>query len=69
MGIEDYLRRLWTKKGASHNYIIRSYEKSKCHICERICNNKEDLRLHLKYYPDVPSVPASCYVRSARSGI
>ena len=47
------------QKGASYNYIIRSYEKSKRHICERICHNKEDLQLHLTYnYPDVPSAPA-----------
>lgn len=59
MGIEDYVRRLWTKKGASHNYIIRSYEKSTCQICGQICYNKEDLLIHLKYnHPDVPSAPA-----------
>ncbi len=69
MGIEDYVRRLWAAKSTSHNYIIRSYEKSKCHICERICYNNEDLQLHLKYnHPDIPSAPAKCYVPTAGSG-
>jgi hypothetical protein len=49
-----------TKKGASHKYVNRPYEKSKCHICDQICYNKEDLQLHLKYnHPDVQSAPAS----------
>lgn len=61
MRIGDYLRRLMTKtkKGASHKYVNRPYEKSKCHICGQICYNKEDLQLHLKYnHPDVQSAPA-----------
>jgi hypothetical protein len=61
MGIGDYLRRLITKKGeASHKYVNRSFEKSKCDICGQICYNKEDLQLHLKYnHPDVQSAAAS----------
>jgi hypothetical protein len=62
MDIGDYLGRLMTKtkKEASHKYVNRSYEKSKCHICGQICYNKEDLQLHLKYnHPDVQSTPAS----------
>ena len=49
-----------TKKGASHKYVNRPYEKSKYDICWQICYNKEDLQLHLKYnHPDVQSMPAS----------
>ena len=60
MRIGDYLRRLMAKKDASHKYVNRPYEKSKCDICGQICYNKEDLQLHLKYnHPDVQSTPAS----------
>jgi hypothetical protein len=60
MRIGDYLRRLMTKNGASHKYVNRPYEKSKCDICGQICYNREDLQLHLKYnHPDVQSASAS----------
>ncbi len=59
MRIGDYLRRLMTKNEASHKYVDRPYEKSKCHLCRQICYNKDDLQLHLKYnHPDVQSASA-----------
>jgi hypothetical protein len=49
-----------TKNGASHKYVNRPYEKSKCDICGQICYNREDLQLHLEYnHPDVQSASAS----------
>jgi hypothetical protein len=56
MGLGDFIRKLKIGKKESHAYSKKSYEKSKCPVCARICYNKEDLQLHLKYnHPDVAS--------------
>ena len=56
MGLGDIIRGLKIGKPDRPKYFRRSYEKSKCTVCFRICYNKEDLQLHLKYnHPDVAS--------------
>ena len=56
MGLGDIIRGLKIGKPDRPKYLRRSYEKSKCTVCFRICYNKEDLQLHLKYnHPDVAS--------------
>ncbi len=56
MGLKDFIRGLKIGKPDFTTYTKMSYEKSKCHVCGRICYNKEDLQLHLKYnHPDVAS--------------
>lgn len=56
MGLGDIIRGLKIGKPDRSKYSRRSYEKSKCTVCGRICYNKEDLQLHLKYnHPDVAS--------------
>jgi hypothetical protein len=56
MGLRDIIRRLRLGKPDPVHYSRISYEKIKCTVCSRVCYNKEDLQLHLKYnHPDVAS--------------
>jgi hypothetical protein len=52
MGLRDIIRGLKIGKPDPLKYSRRSYDT----VCGRICYNKEDLQLHLKYnHPDVAS--------------
>jgi len=56
LGLRDFIRGLKTGKPDPLRYPKKSYEKSNCTVCGRVCYNKEDLQLHLKYnHPDVAS--------------
>ena len=56
MGLKDIIRRLKLGKADPVHYSRVSYEKIKCAVCSRVCYNKEDLQLHLKYnHHDVAS--------------
>ena len=40
------------------NKSDESYERIVCQICNRICYNKKDLKIHLKKeHPDLPLTP------------
>lgn len=53
--LKDYFSRI-TDQIRKNIKSDESYERIVCQICNRICYNKKDLKIHLKKeHPDLPS--------------
>lgn len=54
--LKDYSSRIIDQIRKTINKSDESYERIVCEICNRICYNKKDLRIHLKKeHPDLSS--------------
>ncbi|HEX6647806.1 MAG TPA: hypothetical protein VF047_11555 [Nitrososphaeraceae archaeon] len=54
--LKDYFFRNIAQIRKIMNKYDESYERIVCQICNRICYNKKDLKIHLKKeHPDLPS--------------
>lgn len=54
--LNDYFSKILNHIRMSINKSDQSYERIICQICNRICYNKKDLKIHLKKeHPDLPS--------------
>jgi hypothetical protein len=55
-GLKDYFSRYLDQIRKIMIKPDESYERIICQICNRICYNKKDLKIHLKKeHPDLPS--------------
>lgn len=58
--LKDYFFRNLDQIRKIMNKSDESYERIVCQICNRICYNKKDLKIHLKKeHPDLPSPQTS----------
>jgi hypothetical protein len=58
--LKDYFFRNIDQIRKIMNKSDESYERIVCQICNRICYNKKDLKIHLKKeHPDLPSPQTS----------
>jgi len=54
--LKDYFSRITDQIRKNIIKSDESYERIVCQICNRICYNKKDLKIHLKKeHPDLPS--------------
>ena len=54
--LKDYFSRITDQIRKNINKSDESYERIVCQLCNRICYNKKDLKIHLKKeHPDLPS--------------
>jgi Zinc-finger of C2H2 type len=56
--LKDYFSKIVNQVRMISNKSDQSYERIVCKICNRICYNKKDLKIHLKKeHPDLTSPP------------
>ena len=56
--LKDYFSKILNRIQMSINKSDQSYERIICQICNRICYNKKDLKIHLRReHPDLTSLP------------
>lgn len=55
-GLKDYFSKVFEQMGLGSKRSDEEYERITCQICNRICYNKKDLKIHLrKEHPDLTS--------------
>lgn len=55
-GLKDYFSKIIDQIKMTNNRSDEAYEKITCQICNRICYNRKDLKIHLrKEHPDLTS--------------
>ena len=54
--LKDFFSKMLNQKQAVKNASDEAYDRIICRICNRICYNKKDLKIHMKNeHPDLTS--------------